>query len=182
MDDQTIGCPASPTDEKKPIRPMIPSGNPYLGRPSHFKAKAKNVVVIFCSGACSQIDTFDYKPELIKRDGQDLPGGKLITFQGEQGKLTKSPWEFRPYGESSKMVSDLVKNIGQCSDDICYLHSLKGKTNTHGPGENFMSTGFNLDGFPSMGAWVTYALGSLNSELPAYVAIPDPRGTANPTC
>ncbi|MDB4793991.1 DUF1501 domain-containing protein [Pirellulaceae bacterium] len=177
MDDQTIGCPASPTDEKKPIRPMIPSGNPYLARPSHFKAKAKNVVVIFCSGACSQIDTFDYKPELIKRDGQDLPGGKLITFQGEQGKLTKSPWEFRPYGESSKMVSDLVKNIGQCSDDICYLHSLKGKTNTHGPGENFMSTGFNLDGFPSMGAWVTYALGSLNSELPAYVAIPDPRGT-----
>ena len=141
------------------------------------RPKRKNVIVIFCSGAASQIDTFDFKPELIKRNGQDLPGGKLVTFQGEQGKLTKSPWAFRPYGESGKMISDLVKNIGEQSDDICFLHSLTGKTNTHGPGENFMSTGFTLDGFPSMGAWTTYALGSENSDLPAYVAIPDPRGT-----
>ena len=166
-----------PEDEKSPIRPKIDAANPYASRKSHFEAKAKNVLVIFCSGACSQIDTFDYKPELIKRNGQDLPGGKLITFQGEQGKLTQSPWKFRPYGESGKMVSDLVKNLGGMADDMCFLHALKGKTNTHGPGENFMSTGFNLDGFPSMGAWVTYALGSENDNLPAYVAIPDPRGT-----
>lgn len=164
-------------DEKSPIRPKIDPATPYASRDPHFQSKAKNVLVIFCSGACSQIDTFDYKPELIKRHGQDLPGGKLITFQGEQGKLTRSPWKFRPYGESQKMISDLVPQIGKQADDICFFHSLKGKTNTHGPGENFMSTGFTLDGFPSMGAWVTYALGSENSNLPAYVAIPDPRGT-----
>ncbi len=181
-DDATFGWEArSPgsklNDDKAPIRPAVDPGNPYAARKPHFEAKAKNVIVIFCSGAASQIDTFDFKPELIKRNGQDLPGGKLVTFQGEQGKLTKSPWAFRPYGESGKMISDLVKNIGEQSDDICFLHSLTGKTNTHGPGENFMSTGFTLDGFPSMGAWTTYALGSENSDLPAYVAIPDPRGT-----
>ena len=168
---------SQPTIDESPIRPVIDSARPYAARSPHFAAKAKNVLVIFCSGACSQIDTFDYKPELVKRHGQDLPGGKLITFQGEQGKLTRSPWKFRPYGQSGKMVSDLVPHLGAMSDDICFLHALKGKTNTHGPGENFMSTGFNLDGFPSMGAWVTYALGSENDNLPAYVAIPDPRGT-----
>ena len=174
-EDKLIGLDDNP--DNSPIRPKINPANPYASRPTHFEARAKNVLVIFCSGACSQIDTFDYKPELIKRHGKDLPGGKLITFQGEQGKLTKSPWKFRPYGESGKRVSDLVPKLGEMSDDICFLHALKGKTNTHGPGENFMSTGFNLDGFPSMGAWVTYALGSENADLPAYVAIPDPRGT-----
>ena len=134
--------------------------------------------MIFCAGACSQLDTFDYKPALIERHGQPLPGSdKLITFQGEQGNLTQSPWKFRPRGQSGKMISDLVPHIGAMADDICFLHSLKGKTNTHGPGENYMSTGFTLDGFPSMGAWCSYALGTENQNLPAYVAIPDPRGT-----
>jgi hypothetical protein len=133
--------------------------------------------VIFCSGACSQLDTFDYKPELIRRHGQPMPGTeKLITFQGEQGALNRSPWEFRPRGQSGKMISDLVPHLGALADDLCFIHSMKGKTNTHGPGENFMSTGYTLDGFPSLGAWVTYALGSEDQSLPAYVAIPDPRG------
>ncbi len=133
--------------------------------------------MIFCSGAVSQIDTFDYKPELIKRHGQPMPGAEgLITFQGQQGNLNKSPWEFRPRGQSGKMVSDLVPHLGALADEMCFIHSLTGKTNTHGPGENFMATGFTLDGFPSMGAWVSYALGSENDTLPAYVAIPDPRG------
>jgi hypothetical protein len=74
------------------------------------------------------------------------------------------------------MVSDLVPHLGALVDDICFVHSMQGKTNTHGPGENYMSTGFTLDGFPSMGAWATYALGSEDQSLPAYVAIPDPRG------
>ncbi|MEO2019234.1 MAG: DUF1501 domain-containing protein, partial [Fuerstiella sp.] len=139
---------------------------------------AKNVVVIFCSGACSHIDTFDYKPELIQRHGQAMPGADgLLTFQGQQGNLTRSPWAFKPRGECGKMVSELVPQLGDLADDICFLHGMTSKTNTHGPGENFMSTGFTLDGFPSMGAWVSYALGSENHNLPAYVAIPDPRGT-----
>jgi hypothetical protein len=125
----------------------------------------------------SQLDTFDYKPELLKRHGEPLPGAEgLITFQGQQGNLNRSPWEFRPYGKSGKMVSDLVPHLGALADEMCFIHSLTGKTNTHGPGENFMGTGFTLDGFPSMGAWATYALGSDNDTLPAYVAIPDPRG------
>ena len=158
--------------------PVIDPSKPYAARLGHQKAKAKNVIMIYCSGACSQIDTFDYKPELIKHHGKDMPGGKdLVTFQGRQGKLNKSPWEFRPRGKCGKMISDLVPNIGDMADDICFLHSLTSKTNTHGPGENFMSTGNTLDGYPSVGAWATYALGSEADDLPAYVAIPDPRGT-----
>jgi hypothetical protein len=160
-----------------PIRPAIDPARPFAPRAPHFAPRAKNVLVIFCSGACSQLDTFDYKPELIRRHGQPLPGGdQLITFQGEQGALTRSPWEFRPRGECGKMVTDLLPHLGEHVDDLCFIHSMQGKTNTHGPGENFMSTGYTLDGFPSMGAWVTYALGSTNQDLPAYVAIPDPRG------
>ena len=161
-----------------PLRPEIDAEQPFASRQSHFAARARNVLMIFCSGACSPLDTFDYKPELIKRHGQPMPGGeKLLTFQGAQGNLTRSPWKFRPRGESGKMVSDLVPMLGDLSDEMCFIHSLTGKTNTHGPGENFMSTGFTLDGFPSMGAWVTWALGTENQNLPAYVAIPDPRGT-----
>ena len=163
---------------KQPIRPDIDPANPHAPRRSHFDARARNVLMIFCSGACSHLDTFDYKPDLIKHHGKPMPGGdKLITFQGEQGMLTKSPWKFRPRGQCGKMISELVPHLGSLVDDMCFIHSLTGKTNTHGPGENFMCTGFTLDGFPSTGSWVTYALGSENTSLPAYVAIPDPRGT-----
>jgi len=158
--------------------PEIDPEHPFASRQTHFPAKAKRVLMIFCSGACSQLDTFDYKPELIRRHGQPMPGAEnLVTFQGGQGNLTKSPWTFRPRGQSGKMVSDLVPMLGDLADEMCFIHSLTGKTNTHGPGENFMSTGFTLDGFPSMGAWVTWAMGTENQDLPAYVAIADPRGT-----
>ena len=171
------GLLAASVSGREPLRPSIEPGHPYAPRPAHFTARAKNVLLIFCSGACSHLDTFDYKPELIRRDGQPMPGSeKLITFQGEQGALTKSPWEFKPRGQSGKMISELVPHLAELADDICFIHSVQGKTNTHGPGENFMSTGSALDGFPSMGAWVTYALGSADQSLPSYVAIPDPRG------
>ena len=164
--------------DEGPFRPRIDAGKPFAPRNPHFKAKANKVLVIFCSGACSQIDTFDYKAELIKRHGQPMPGADgLVTFQGAQGNLTKSPWEFKPRGQTGKMVSELVPHLGDLADEMCFIHSLTSKTNTHGPGENFMSTGYTLDGFPSVGSWATWALGSENEELPAYVAIPDPRGT-----
>lgn len=163
--------------DRSPIRPMIDAANPNRARQPHFEPKAKQVLMIFCAGACSHLDTFDYKPSLIKHHDQPMPGSeKLITFQGGQGTLQKSPWEFRPRGECGKWISDLVGQVGEFADEMCFIHSLTGKTNTHGPGENFMNTGFTLDGFPSIGAWTTYALGSENEELPAYVAIPDPRG------
>ncbi len=161
-----------------PLRPNIDPAAPFAPRQPHAEAKASKVLMIFCSGACSQIDTFDYKPDLIKYHGQPLPGASdLVTFQGKQGNITKSPWEFKPRGQCGKMVSELVPHLGELVDDMCFVHSLTGKTNTHGPGENYMSTGYTLDGFPSVGAWVTWALGTSNQDLPAYVAIPDPRGT-----
>lgn len=160
-----------------PIRPDIDPEHPLAPRLPHASAKAKNVIVVFCSGACSHLDTWDYKPELIKYHNQPMPGSEdLVTFQGAQGNLHKSPWTFRPRGECGKMTSDLLPQLGAQVDDMCFIHSLTGKTNTHGPGENFMSTGFTLGGFPSMGAWATYALGTENQNLPAFVAIPDPRG------
>jgi hypothetical protein len=143
----------------------------------HFAPKAKRVLTIFCSGAVSHVDTFDYKPELVKRAGQPLPGsGQLVTFQGENGDLAGPQWKFRPRGRSGKMISDLLPHLAELADEMCFVHSLTAKSNTHGPGENQMSTGFTLDGFPSVGAWVTYALGTANADLPAFVAIPDPRG------
>ncbi|MFM8357119.1 MAG: DUF1501 domain-containing protein, partial [Verrucomicrobiota bacterium] len=162
---------------KEPYRPGIDPGRPYAARPAPGRARARNVLVIFCSGACSHLDTFDYKPELVRRHGEPMPGGgQLITFQGQQGALSRSPWEFRPRGRSGKWISDLVPHLGALADEMCFIHSMKGKTNTHGPGENYLSTGSTLDGFPSLGSWVTYALGTEDQSLPAYVAIPDPRG------
>ncbi|MBY0587588.1 DUF1501 domain-containing protein [bacterium] len=160
-----------------PWRPTIDPSYPHAARPSHFSPKAKQCLVIFCSGAISQIDTFDYKPELIKRHDTPMPGSdKLITFQGENGNLIRPLWPFKPRGESGKMVSDLLPQLAELTDDMCFIHSMTAKSNTHGPGENQMSTGFTLDGFPGMGCWVTYALGSECDDLPAFVAIPDPRG------
>jgi hypothetical protein len=146
-------------------------------RPPHFPARAKRVLHIFCSGACSHLDTWDYKPELVKRHGQPLPDGdKLVTFQGAQGNLTKSPYVFRPRGQCGKHTSDLLPRLGALVDEMCFIHSMTARSNTHGPAESQMNTGFTLEGFPSMGAWVSYALGTVNDDLPAFVAIPDPRG------
>ncbi len=168
-----LAADAGAGESKAAARPA----DPMAPRPSHFPGRAKRVLHIFCTGAVSHLDTWDYKPELIKRHGQPMPGvEKLITFQGENGNLARSPWRFRPRGESGKSLSDLLPHLAACADDMCFIHSLTSKTNTHGPGEMFMSTGFTLEGFPSMGAWVSYALGTEDQDLPAYVAIPDPRG------
>jgi uncharacterized protein (DUF1501 family) len=159
-----------------PGAPIIDLAKPYAPRSPHFPAKAKNVVVIFCAGAVSQLETWDYKPELIKWDDKPLPGGPAVTFQGPAGNLARPQYKFRRYGQTGKWVSDLIPHLAELTDDIAFVHSLTSKSNTHGPAENFLSTGFVLDGFPSLGSWVTYALGSESQNLPAFVAIPDPRG------
>lgn len=162
---------------KGPSSPEWSPERPHAPRPPHFRPKAKNVLVIFCSGALSHVDAWDHKPELIKRHDQPMPGSSgLITFQGENGNLIKPLWEFRPRGQSGKMVSDMLPKLAELADDLCFIHSMTAKSNTHGPAENQMSTGFILDGFPSMGSWASYALGTENQNLPAFVAIPDPRG------
>lgn len=164
-------------DDKKPLRPSIDAAQPFAPRAPHFTARAKQVLMIFCSGALSHIDTFDYKPQLFKKHDTPLPGSEnLVTFQGAQGNIIKPLWEFKPRGQSGKMVSDLLPQMAELADEMCFIHSMTAKSNTHGPAENQMSTGFTLDGFPGIGCWASYALGSECQDLPAFVAIPDPRG------
>lgn len=150
--------------------------HPNRPRPPHFSPKARNVIVIFCAGAVSQLETWDYKPELHRWNDKPMPGGPAVTFQGPAGNLARPQYAFRPRGQTGKMVSDLIPHLAELTDDIAFVHSLTSKSNTHGPAENFLSTGFALDGFPSIGSWIGYALGTDNQDLPAFVSLLDPRG------
>ncbi len=146
-------------------------------RVSHFPAKAKRVVQIFCPGAAAHMDLWEHKPELERRHGQPLPGEEdMVSFQGKNGPLMKSPWPFRPAGQSGKMISSMLPHMARHVDDIAFFHGMHSKTNTHGPGCVFVNTGHAREGFPSAGAWISHALGSLSDDLPTYVAIPDIRG------
>jgi hypothetical protein len=145
----------------------------------HHRAKAKRVVQLFMSGAASQCDTFDYKPALIERHGQKFdPGGKVELFQSDPGPVMKSPWTWKQYGQSGKWVSDLVPHIASCVDDIAFVHSMTSKSNVHGPATYMQNTGFVLPGFPNMGAWISYGLGTINRNLPTFIVLPDVRGFA----
>jgi hypothetical protein len=154
-------------------------GRPELNGGLHHKATAKRVVQLFMSGAASQCDTFDYKPELIKRHGRKFdPGGKVELFQSEPGAVMKSPWKWRQHGQCGKYMSDLVPHLAGCVDDMAFLHAMVSKSNVHGPATFMQATGFVLPGFPSVGAWVSYGLGRLTDDLPAFVVLPDSRGFA----
>jgi hypothetical protein len=146
-------------------------------RQPHFAPKAKQVLQIFCPGAASHMDLWDYKPMLEKFDGTPLPGGEAETsFQGKNGNLMKSPWPFAAAGKSGKMISSMLPHMARHVDEMAFIHSMTSRTNTHGPGCINMNTCFTREGFPSAGAWVNYALGSLNQNLPTYVAVQDIRG------
>src|SRR5262245_31887378 len=151
----------------------------------HHAPKAKQVLQIFCPGAASHIDLWDYKPALAKYDGTPLPGAEReVTFQGKNGNLMKSPWPFEPAGRSGKPISTLLPHMARHADEIAFIHSMTSRSNTHGPASVFMHTGFVREGFPAAGAWASYALGSLNDNLPAFVALIDvlgepPNGKAN---
>ena len=143
----------------------------------HHRARAKRVVQLFMSGAASQCDTFDYKPELIRQHGQKFdPGGKVELFQSSAENCMKSPWEWQQHGRSGKWVSSLVPYLAECVDEMAFIHSMVSKSNVHGPATFMQNTGFVLPGFPHMGAWISYGLGSLNQNLPTFVVLPDARG------
>ncbi|MBX3443241.1 MAG: DUF1501 domain-containing protein [Planctomyces sp.] len=143
----------------------------------HLVPRARQVLQIFCPGAASHIDLWDHKPELDRRDGERLPGEEeFLSFQGPNGPLMRSPWPFAPAGESGKPISTLLPHMARHVDDIAFIHSMTSRTNTHGPGCVFMNSCFTREGFPTAGAWVSYAYGTLNSNLPTYVAIQDVRG------
>lgn len=143
----------------------------------HHPAKAKRVVQLFMSGAASQCDLFDYKPLLDKRAGEPWdPGEKVELFQSKPGVVMNSPWAWKQHGRCGKWVSALLPHTATCVDDMAFIQSMMSKSNIHGPATFMQNTGFVLPGFPSMGAWVSYALGSMNNNLPTLVVLPDARG------
>jgi hypothetical protein len=145
----------------------------------HHAARARRVVQLFMSGAASQCDTFDYKPLLIEKHGQSFdPGGKVELFQSQPGAVMQSPWAWRQRGQCGKWVSDLLPYLAECVDDIAFLPAMMSKSNVHGPATFLQTTGFVRPGFPSMGSWISYGLGSLNNDLPTFVVLPDMRGFA----
>ena len=144
---------------------------------THHSAKAKRVLQIFCPGAASHVDLWEYKPSLEKYHGSQLPGEEnFVSFQGRNGNLMKSPWPFIRAGKTGKNVSSMLPHMADHVDHIAFLHAMHSRTNTHGPGCVFMNTGHPTEGFPSAGAWTSYALGSGNENLPTFVAISDIRG------
>ncbi len=148
-----------------------------LVRPPHFPAKAKRVVQVFCAGGVSHLDTFDYKPELKRFHGKALEGkGENKGFFGQPGLVMQSPYEFKQQGQSGHWVSSLLPHLAGCVDDLAFIHSMVAKSNNHTPATFQMNTGFTMNGFPCMGAWLSYGLGTENENLPAFVVLPDPRG------
>src|SRR5262249_34646800 len=149
-------------------------------RGPHFAPGAHRALHIFSPGGVSHVDTFDYKPDLEKYHGQPLTGkGTLDPFFGRPGNLMRSPYAFRRHGQIGMWVIDLLPNLAGCVDDMVFLHSVSTKSSSHTPACFQMNTGFTLNGFPCLGSWLSYGLGSDNEQLPTFVVLPDPRGLPN---
>jgi uncharacterized protein DUF1501 len=153
--------------------------NPYAPKPPHFAPRAKAVISLFMSGGVSHVDTFDPKPALTRYAGQPLDGkiaGDLVVRQGHPGPLMPSPFAFSRHGQSGMEVSELFPHVASHVDEIAFLRSVYGQSNDHVQATYEMQMGQTRMGFPSVGSWVTYGLGSESSSLPAYVVIHDARG------
>ena len=142
----------------------------------HHRPKVKRVVQLFMNGGVSQMDTFDHKPQLIKRHGEKVDFGLKTAVTSAPGALMKSPFAWQQHGHCGRWVSSVFPQLAGCVDDLAFLMAMSSKTNVHGPASYMQNTGFALPGFPSMGAWISYALGNESQELPAFVVLPDPRG------
>lgn len=146
-------------------------------KPLHYPAKAKHCIFLFMNGAPSQIDTFDPKPVLDKHDGQPYTGKlKFGSNNRPVGYLMKSPFPFRKHGESGLEISSLFPHTAQHADDLCVLRAMYTDTAAHSSGCLQLNTGSPLTGRPSVGAWLSYGLGSLNENLPNFIVMTDPRG------
>ena len=158
-----------------PIDPLAP-------RPAHFPAKAKSVIWLFMNGGQSHVDTWDYKPELVRRDGKPLPNFDKKTgfFPGSVGPLMKSPFKFNQHGQSGKWVSEIFPNIARHVDEMAFVHSGYTDSNNHSPALFMMNCGVPRMGFPCVGSWVTYGLGSVSRNLPSFVVMSDPKGRGLP--
>jgi hypothetical protein len=155
------------------------SRNPLAAKTPENPAKAKSVIFLFMAGGPSHIETFDPKPLLNRLDGQKRPaefGEAKYQFVGADARLLGSKRTFKKYGQSGIEVSDLLPNIAACIDDIAVIRSCYGDMVVHSAAQYQLMTGRILPGFPSMGSWVIYGLGSESESLPAYVVMPDPKG------
>ncbi len=155
---------------------------PLAPKPPHFPAKAKNVIFLFQEGAPSQMDLFDPKPELRKWSGHPLPPSMTkdlkLAFIKPNASILASPREFKPYGQCGMELSDLLPHTATCADDICLVRSMQSDAFNHHPGQLFLFTGHMIGGRPTMGAWVTYGLGSESQELPGFVVLTSGVGTS----
>ena len=147
------------------------TANPLAPRPPHFAPRAKRIIFVFMKGGPSGIDTFDYKPRLQQYAGQPLPFDKPRVQFAPTGNLLASPWRFRRYGQSGLPVSDLFPHVAQHVDDLCILNSVHGTNAAHGGALLKLHTGSDNFVRPSMGAWITYGLGTENENLPGFITI-----------
>jgi hypothetical protein len=156
--------------------------NPLAPRAGHFSAKAKSVIWLFINGGPSHVDTWDYKPALAKRDGQELKGFDKNTgfFSDQVGPLMKSPFEFKQHGQCGAWVSRLFPKMAEHVDKMAFIHSCWTDTNNHAPALLKINTGMARMGFPCVGSWVTYGLGSESQDLPAFVVMYDTLGRGLP--
>ncbi|MCA9196719.1 MAG: DUF1501 domain-containing protein [Planctomycetales bacterium] len=145
--------------------------SPLSVKSPHFSAQAKRVIFMFMHGGPSQVDTFDYKPELQKRHGQEFPYAKPRIVSSETGKLMASPFRFRQFGQAGIHVSEIFPHTGQLVDDLCIVNSIHGSNSRHGSALLELHTGSDTFIRPSMGSWITYGLGSENQDLPGFLTI-----------
>ncbi|MBL8816724.1 MAG: DUF1501 domain-containing protein [Planctomyces sp.] len=146
----------------------------------HHPARAKRVIQLFMGGAASHIDLWDHKPFLEAHHGEASDFGEHVeAFQNGLGPWMKSPFPFSRYGQSGKAISSAVAPLGNVIDEIAFVHNMTGRTGVHSQATYLQATGFERPGFPGMGAWVSYALGSINANLPTFVVLPDHRGYAS---
>ena len=159
----------------------VDRSKPLAPRPPHFESQAKSIIWIMLNGGPGQMDTWDYKPELQKRDGEPLDGAdKKTGFFLTSGKLLASPFRFSQHGESGTWVSEIFPNLAGHVDEMAFVHSCYTESNNHTPALFQINTGLNRMGFPGVGSWVTYGLGTENENLPGFVVMTDARGRGLP--
>jgi hypothetical protein len=151
--------------------PSAAALDPLAPRPSHFRPRARRIIFLFMKGGPSHVDTFDHKPRLAKDDGKPLPFAKPRVQFSPTGNLLRSPWKFERHGESGIPVSELFPHVAGCVDDICFINSLHGSNAAHGGALLKLHTGSDSFVRPSLGAWVTYGLGTENRNLPGFITI-----------
>ena len=169
--------------EESAARSPATNDNPLSSRATHHDAKAKACIFIFMAGAPSQLDLFNYRPELNKLSGKKIPESlikemRFAFIQKETATLLGSNRQFKQHGESGMWFSDLLPNIATCADDICMINTMQSDQFNHHPGQLLMQTGTAFWGYPSMGSWLSYGLGTENRNLPSYVVLTAGRGSS----